>query len=183
MVNNDKPKKQLWEVQEEKLRAILNHGDLDDEIIEFLKPYQKIPIETIFRHLQLSVFGKRRPYIRYDEYMRSRNPFDRVRKIEVEKLIIIRLEHLIALGKIPGYIRSFGDVICYLVYHSATPSNIDISTIKMGEIGDMIVLKTRTTSITAGERRFCPRCGTKIAPDGKTCPLCARPLDNPKDYS
>ncbi len=104
-----------FEVQEEELSAILDHGDLDAEIIEFIKPHPKIPIETIFKHLQGKVFGKRRPFIRYDVYMRSRNPFDQVRKIEVEKLIIERLEHLIEVGKIPGDIRPIGDAICYIV--------------------------------------------------------------------
>ncbi len=159
------------------------NGVYDEEIIEFIKPYQRVPLETIVSEIKRKHtrdWESFREGVSYNHEINISNRGWVTTSRLVFTLIKERLETLIKNRKIAGYIRPFGDVLCYIVLEPALPP-IHIGDVAIGDIGDKINVQTGDISIGGGERNYCPNCGFKTEKDWNTCPNCTTSLIRPTE--
>jgi len=130
----------------------------EPDLIEFLKPYSKVAIETIrihfSRHYSDTNFEFYKAYQKIILFSYSSPP-----------MLIKILEDLIKRGRIKGYIRPFGNKYYYVSPEQTSPSLAYIN------VGDKYDIRTGDIAINIGYN-YCPNCGYKVEKEWKSCPKC-----------
>ena len=184
------------EKEEEQQWQLFKNGTYDAKLIEFIRPYSRVSIETIVEHF----FPPPSPFvhINYDSFrghmyasypgQPAQQRYDNALKTGVKK-VTMTLQKLIDAGKIQGYLRPFGGTLCYIVLEPAVPpivpihiGNVDTSThISTGDITTTISTGD-ISSVNTKSGNCCPKCGFEIENDWVTCPQCNHSLQQPIDY-
>ena len=158
---------------------------IDNQVIEFIEPYEKVPFETIaqkFFPAPVSYADYRRSVPSMQKAMRQgfrpESLFFKSSEIIGNGLqaINIILKRLIKQNKISGIIRPMGGQSYFINQREVSPPISNINIDRSIKINARDISSGNVSINFAG--KFCPKCGKTIEKDWESCPYCSISLSD-----